>query len=108
MSRSRVAFVCCLVVASYFVYSAGVSAFRTHQVSEQHDAAVREMAKLEADRAYLAAVKNYVASDQYVEQEARRRLGYIRDGEIPFVVISPALPEEAQTSGPWWRRLFPR
>ena len=66
------------------------------------------MAQLEAEKAYLQAVKDYVSSDAYVEQEARRRLGYIRDGEVPFVVISPAPQPQTETDGPWWQRLFPR
>lgn len=108
MSRGRIAFLCFLAVASYFIYSGGVSALRTHQVSEQHAAAVREIEKLQADKAYLESVKTYVASDQYVEQESRRRLGFVREGEVPFIVLSPALPPESSTGATWWQRLFPR
>ncbi len=108
MSRGRIAFLCLLIVASYFVYTTGVSALRTHQVAEQHRAAVRDVERLKDDKAYLEAVKAYVASDQFVEQEARRRLGYVRDGEVPFVVLSPSAPNETTGSGAWWRRLFPR
>ncbi len=108
MSRGRIAFLCCLAIASYFIYSAGVSALRTHQVSRQHEEAVQEIERLKSDKAYLEAVKNYVASDQYVEQEARRRLGYVREGEVPFIVLSPELPPESSASGTWWQRLFPR
>ena len=41
-------------------------------------------------------------------QEARRQLGYVRDGEVPFVVVSPALPDDSKPAGDWWERLFPR
>jgi cell division protein FtsB len=108
MTLGRIVFLCCLIAASYFVYTAGVSALRSHQVGEQRSLALKEVERLSADKAYLEAVKNYVASDQFVEQEARRRLGYVRDGEIPFVVLSPEVPSEAQQKGEWWRRLFPR
>lgn len=108
MSLGRIVFLCCLMAASYFVYTAGVNALRSHQVGEQRTEAVREVERLSAAKAYLEAVKNYVASDQFVEQEARRRLGYVRDGEIPFVVLSPEIPTESQEKGEWWRRLFPR
>ena len=108
MSRGRIAFLCCLIMASYFVYTAGASALRSHQVGEQRAEARRDVERLRADRAYLVAVKNYVASDQFVVQEARRRLGYVRDGEIPFVVLSPEIPAATQENGQWWRRLFPR
>ena len=108
MRLGRIVFLVCLMVASYFVYTAGVSALRSHQVGEQRSAAVKEVERLTADKAYLEAVRSYVASDQFVEQEARRRLGYVRDGEIPFVVLSPEIPYNSQEKGEWWRRLFPR
>ena len=68
----------------------------------------REVQVLEDNRAYLQAVKDYVASDAYVEQQARRQLGYVRPGEIPFVVTGPELPKDANRTGEWWQRLFPR
>jgi cell division protein FtsB len=64
--------------------------------------------ELEETKAYLEGVRSYAGSDLYVEQEARRRLGYVRDGEVPFVVKSPPLEENEDTQGTWWERLFPR
>ncbi len=108
-SRGRLLFFVCLVVAGYFVYSAAVGEFRTHQLSQEEEEAARQVQLLKEKQAYLEAVKNYVASDAYVEQQARRQLGYIRDGEVPFVVVSPPLKEDAHpSSGDWWQRLFPK
>jgi len=95
-------------MAGYFVYTAAVGAYRTHQLAEEKSKAHQEVATLENTKKYLEAVRDYVASDAYVEQQARRQLGYIRDGEVPFVVVSPPLAESTTPTGEWWQRLFPR
>lgn len=107
-SRSRLIFAAAMMVAAYFIYTAAEGALRAHSVSQNRNQAEERVAQLEAKKSYLEAVKEYVGSDSYVEQEARRRLGYTRDGEVPFVVIGPAPSEDQQASGEWWERLFPR
>jgi len=108
LTRGRIVFAACLLAASYFLYTAGVGALRNHQLSDERQRAAQEIADLEAQKEYLTAIRSYVASDAYVEQEARRQLGYVRDGEVPFVVLSPPLEEESRPRGSWWQRLFPR
>lgn len=105
--RSRLIFVAGLLVAAYFIYTAASGALQAHSLSEDRARAEQNLAQLEAKKACLDAVKAYVASDAYVEQEARRRLGYTRDGEVPFVVISPSPEPQAELEGDWWQRLFP-
>lgn len=107
-SRARIFFVVCALLASYFIYTAVNGAVQNHRLSEDVADASNGLAELQAKKAYLEGVKKYTASDAYVEQEARRRLGMVREGEIPFVVQSPPLPEDEQSSGDWWERLFPR
>ncbi len=107
-TRTRFAVVVCLAVAGYFVYTAGTGWFRNQQLSDNRVAAEQHLAELEDRKAYLEGIRDYVASDAYVEQQARRQLGYIRDGEVPFVVISPPIQEDGAPSGSWWERLFPR
>jgi cell division protein FtsB len=106
-SRSRLIFAGGVLVAAYFIYAAAAGALQGHQLSEDRNDANRSLTELEAKKACLEAVKDYVSSDAYVEQEARRRLGYIRDGEVPFSVISPPLEQEEDHEGDWWQRLFP-
>lgn len=96
------------MIAGYFLYTAAVGALRANQLGNDREQAEREVAALAEKKKYLEAVRDYVASDAYVEQEARRQLGYVRDGEVPFVVISPPLDEGARPTGEWWQRLFPR
>ncbi len=108
-SRARILFVVCLAAAGYFAYTAITGFFETERLREEQAQASHLLAELEWKKEYLEAVKRYVASDAYVEQEARRTLGYVRDGEQAFVVESPALPEDDQGGGEeWWQRLFPR
>jgi cell division protein FtsB len=108
ISRSRIVFFVCLLIGCYFVYGAIAGAIHNRQLEAERGRVEREVAALEAKKEHLTAIRAYVATDAYVEQQARRQLGYARDGEVPFVVISPALPEEEQPHGEWWERLFPR
>lgn len=108
ISRSRLVIAISLIGAAYFLYTAALGAYHTQQVSESQARAEQELRELQEQKAYLEAIRAYVASDAYVEQEARRRYGYIREGEIPFVVISPPADQQEQPAGPWWQRLFPR
>lgn len=108
LSRGRVTILICILVAVYGIYTAAERELRAQAVDRQLAAAEQHLQDLEEKKAYIEAVKEYAASDAYVEQEARRRLGYIREGEVPFVVTSPPLEEPTQSSGDWWERLFPR
>lgn len=107
-SRARLLFLGCLILAGYFVYTAVVGQLHNRQLGAESSQALQQKDNLVQEEAYLKAVKQYVASDAYVEQEARRQLGYTRDGEIPFAVISPPIKQESEPAGQWWQRLFPQ
>ena len=95
-------------MAVYFVYTAASTAIGTRRLESDEATARVEVAQLQDRAAYLEGVREYVQSDAFVEQEARRKLGWVREGEIPFVVISPPLEDSGDASGEWWERLFPR
>ena len=108
-SRSRLIFAACLLLAGWFTYTAVAGRIRNEQIDAEHAAALAEVRELEEKKAYLQGVIDYVSSDAYVEQEARRELGFVRDGEIAFAVVSPKPAEdEEKPAGHWWERLFPR
>jgi cell division protein DivIC len=107
-SRARLLFVVCLAVACYFAYTAVNGAIQNHRLAQDRTDAVRRVAELEDKKAHILAVKRYVASDAFVEQEARRRLGWVREGEVAFVVISQPAKEDDSPTGEWWERLYPR
>ncbi len=98
----------CLLLAGYFVYTASSGTVRQRQQNEDHEAALAEIEELRSRRDHLLAVYDYVVSDAYVEQAARRELGYTREGETAFVVLSPPPPPDEDPPGEWWERLFPR
>lgn len=108
MNLARLFFAFSVAISCYFGYAAASGAFRSHQIGRDEEMAASRVAALREDKVYLEAVLGYVASDAYVEQEARRRLGYVRDGEMPIVVAGPALGAQPSSRGTWWERLFPR
>lgn len=107
-TRTRLFIVCCLVVAAYGMYTAAAGWYRNGQLDSDRALAEQRVKDLQDRKLYLEAVKNYVASDAYVEQQARRQLGYGREGEYVFVVTSPEIKQDTTQSGSWWERLFPR
>ena len=107
-TRTRLFIVCCLVVAAYGMYTAAAGWYRNDQLDSDRALAEQRVKDLQDRKLYLEGVKNYVASDAYVEQQARRQLGYGREGEYVFVVTSPEIKQDTTQSGSWWERLFPR
>lgn len=107
--RGRWLFAGCVLVAVYFTYVAVAGAIHNHQLATERSVAAAEVDALTAKKAYLEGVRRYAGTDAYVEQQARRQLGYVRDGEVPFVVISPPPKTDGTPAvGEWWQRLFPR
>jgi cell division protein FtsB len=108
MSPARIAFVLCAIVAVYFASTAVQGAIRNERLDNARVEAERDVAELRDRKAYLDAIVAYVGSDEYVEQEARRQLGFVRPGETAFVIVSPPPAAGDATSPLWWERMFPR
>jgi cell division protein FtsB len=108
LGRGRLVFAACLLIAAYFLYSAVSGAVQSHRLTNERDRVRDDVAILESQKRYLEGVRDYVASDAYVEQQARRQLGYVRDGEIAYVVVGPPLEQASEPTGEWWQRLFPQ
>ena len=107
-TKTTLFFVVCLLLTGYFVYTASSGTVRQRQQNEDHEAALAEIEDLRSRRDHLLAVYDYVVSDVYVEQAARRELGYVREGETAFLVLSPLPLSDKQLPGEWWERLFPK
>jgi cell division protein FtsB len=107
-TRTRLLILVCFGVAAYGIYTAAAGWYRNSQLDNDRASAEETVRDLQARKAYLEGVKAYVASDAYVEQQARRQLGMAREGEVVFVVTSPAIEQDPSSSGSWWERLFPR
>ncbi len=88
-----------------------------HEYNLRQDQATlqRDIKQLNRDHQQLVAVRDYLKSDEYIEDLARRVLGLVRPGETLVVVSSSAPPPIAATpsapaartpSAEWWKDLF--
>jgi cell division protein FtsB len=86
---------------------------RNIQVNRDEQRLEREIAQLDRDHDRLVAVRDYLMSDEYIIEIARRVLGLVRPGETLVVVSSSAPPTPIPTPGveptppgEWWKALF--
>ncbi|MCA9845562.1 MAG: septum formation initiator family protein [Dehalococcoidia bacterium] len=107
-SPSRLLFAIGLLIGVYFASTAVQGAIRNARLEDARDQAQEEVDGLRDKKAHLTAIVEYAGSDEYVEDAARRELGFIRPGETAFVLVGPEAPEEETQSPDWWERLFPR
>ncbi|HUH13794.1 MAG TPA: septum formation initiator family protein, partial [Longimicrobiales bacterium] len=109
LRHGRLIFLLSLCVAGYFVYTAALGLYRNEELSREEAALRAEVHHLREQRLYLQGIRDYVETDEFVEREARSKLGYIGPGEVPFVITSPSAPApESDDAETWWERLFPR
>jgi hypothetical protein len=99
-------------VAGFLALSIVRNAVRNYQLHQEERALRLELEELAADREQLTAVRDYVESDEYIEDVARRVLGLVRPGET-LVIVSGTEPEATPTPGDvtaparsWWEELF--
>jgi len=85
-----------------------------HRLHQQEAQVRRDIGQLDRDHERLVAVRDYLKSDEYIEDVARRILGLVRPGET-LVVVSGATPVPVPTptaaaadarDEPWWQQLF--
>jgi cell division protein FtsB len=113
--------VCVAVLAiGYLAYTTSRYVIHNYQLHQDEAQIRRDIAQLDSDHAQLVAVRDYLKSDEYVEDVARRILGLVRPGETLVVVSGAPLHGESSTAagttpGPlgqhtpgaeWWKDLF--
>jgi cell division protein DivIC len=100
-----------------FVYAGVQTAAQHYRLSEQRREVQREIVELQGQLAELEGLREYLASDEYVEAVARSRFGLVRPGETAVVVEDRAHPEarldgdgapEREAGERWWEALFDR
>ena len=106
--------VCAAVLAiGYLGYTTSRYVIHNYQLHQDEAQIRRDIAQLDRDHEQLVAVRDYLKSDEYIEDQARRILGLVRPGET-LVVVSGA-PAPAATPAPlaqhtpgaeWWKDLF--
>lgn len=104
-----------LLVAVAVVFS-NVFPFRQilaqQQLVEQKE---QTLAVLEEENARLAAAADYLRTDQGVEKIARQDFGYVRPGEVAYVVVAPSGESNPEPPTPdlveeldrnWWQDIW--
>jgi cell division protein FtsB len=103
-----------VLLAVYFVATAARYFVHNFQLHEQEQQVRADIAQLDRDHQQLIAVRDYLRSDEYVEDVARRTLGLVKPGET-LVIVSGTSPTPAPTPTPapwqtaepqWWKQLF--
>ena len=97
------------VLLALFAYSAMQTAAQTYRLRDSQRALVQELSELRRQRAELEGLREYLASDEYIEAVARERFGLIRPGELAVTVEAPAQDAAGETASQrWWEALFGR
>lgn len=76
-----------VIIAIVMVYAVFVFADQQKKLNaanERHAELVSEDAEVEAEKNYTEHKRDFVDTDDYVEQSVRDRLNWVRDGEIIF------------------------
>jgi len=102
------------LAVAYLGYTSARYVIRNYQLHQDEQQVRREIAQLDRDHEQLAAVRDYLQSDEYVEDAARRTLGLVKPGET-LVIVSGTSPTPEATPTPgaqlspvaeWWKQLF--
>jgi len=112
LSTTRLVLGVTALAVVYFLVAGGFSAVRSHQLAQEEDRLAGEVSSLQRRYERLAALREYLNSDEYLEYVAREQLGLVREGETGIVVIStvptpaPAPGQESAGSELWWDTLI--
>ena len=99
-----------MLIAGFLAFSTARNVVRHYQLRQEERDLRAELRQLDADADELAAVREYLESDEYIEDVARRTLGLVRPGETLVIVSGSetvASPTPVVQAGePWWKALF--
>lgn len=102
-----------ILAAGYLGFNAIHYVTHNYRVHQDEARLRAEIAALERDQEQLTAVRDYLKSDEYVEDIARRVLGLVRPGETLVIVsssapaaASPTPAAEPTAGGAWWKDLY--
>ena len=102
-----------LLAAGFLALSTTRNAVRNYQLRQDERDLRAELRQLDTDREQLTAVHDYLESDEYIEDVARRVLGLVRPGETLVIVSgsevaasSTSPPPGPSLNQPWWKDLF--
>lgn len=85
-----------LTVALYFAAAFAGELIASQRISSQVQSISLDIARLKTDNERLKSQVAEAKTDAFVEQEARDRLGLVRPGDIPVVVVNAPTPTPPQ------------
>jgi len=96
---------------AYLGYTTSRYVIHNYQLHQQESQVRRDLDQLNRDHEQLVAVRDYLKSDEYVQDVARRVLGLVNPGETLVIVSGTAplaaTPAAGQPAGTeWWKQLF--
>jgi cell division protein FtsB len=104
-----------LVVAVALVFS---NVFPFRQILAQQELVAQKeqtLAVLQEENLRLTAAAEYLETEQGVEKIARQDFGYVRPGEVAYVVVAPATGTDfvpappdpvEELDGAWWQGIW--
>lgn len=101
-----------LAAGGFVALNTARNVVRHYELQSEERRLRSELRQLDADHAQLESVRQYLQSDEYVEDVARRVLGLVRPGETLVVVTGPTPVAPPQPGNgfppdtPWWKDLF--
>ena len=99
-----------------FAYAGVQTAAQQHRLTQQQRELEHEVARLQQQIAELEGLREYLASDEYIEAVGRSRFGLVQPGETAIIVEDHADAEEPlgsrvperEPGERWWEALFGR
>ena len=76
----------------------GVNVWKLYRAGDKVEIARKTLAEVQAEQEKLKKQLEYVQSDEFVEREAREKLGLGKPGETVVIVPTPELPPSAKAS----------
>lgn len=103
-----------VLVLAYFAFTAVENFIQAYQLQREEEAIRQDIARLEQRYYRLLALREYFASDEFIEMMARQVLGWVRPGEPAIIAISSqqpadagAMPSPSETApASWWEAYF--
>ncbi len=78
------------LVCAAFLLGSLAQAWSNSQLARQVQQAQQQLQSVQAHHDALAKLASYYSNPAVIESEARQQLGYVRPGEQPVIIVSPA------------------
>lgn len=95
--KSRLVYLSIIILGSIISFGLARNLYGIYQNSQLQTQAVKKLEALRAENTRLQAEKDQATQPNFIEQEARNRLGLVRPGEV--VVILPSQKAATPSAG---------